>query len=526
MASREGESAEPCVEAGLRGRWLNTVLAVVLPPSSSLPEPALAALTGWLRCARDVVAASAAAIDAINVFPAPDTDTGTNVTQTLTGIVDAAAGGRAGLSRAAVVSAHGNSGAVIGQMVAVAVDRLPATAVEPCGRWLATTLRAAADAATAAVAEPVRGTVLTVADAAAEAASPAGERTPDDALAVARVAGHAAAAALERTTEQLRPLRDAGVVDAGGLAYLLLLRALVEVLGGEPAQPVRATRVAGQAASTAPAAPGEVHYEVMYLLESPDAADLSRLRQRLSAVADSVVVVTARTPSRTATAQVHAHLARPELALAPGLAAGTVTGLRVTPLGPGQGRGSAPRLPLVIVDDPGYGELIAAHGGVPLVTRRTGDESPLATRLSIALARSGPEVILVVPDGADEAVRSATAACSGRRVEQVPAADPIQALCALAVHEPTADLAVAATAMRAAARRVRTGRAEQVEDGWRLITGLGGADAELITIIAGPAGAAAAAELGQRVVAAFPRVELEQLAADRTGTTLLIGVES
>ena len=398
MPSREGESAEPCVEAAPRGRRLNTVLAVALPSSSSLPEPALAALTGWLRCARDVVAASAAAIDAINVFPAPDTDTGTNVTQTLTGIVDAAAGGRAGLSRAAVVSAHGNSGAVIGQMVAIAVDRLPATAAEPCGRWLAATLRAAADAATAAVAEPVRGTVLTVADAAADAAGPAGEQTPDDALAVARVAEHAAAAALERTTEQLRPLRDAGVVDAGGLAYLLLLRALVEVLGGEPAQPVQATRVADQPAGCAAEATGEDRYEVMYLLETADAADLSRLRERLSAVADSVVVVTARTPSSTATAQVHAHLARPEFALAPGLAVGTVTGLRVTPLGPGHS--AAPRRPVVIVDDPGYGELVGAHGGVPVVIGEAGQETSFATRLAIALARSGPDVIMVLPPAA------------------------------------------------------------------------------------------------------------------------------
>jgi dihydroxyacetone kinase-like predicted kinase len=511
-------------------------LAVALPSSSSLPEPALAALTGWLRCARDVVAASAAAIDAINVFPAPDTDTGTNVTQTLTGIVDAAAGGRVGLSRAAVVSAHGNSGAVIGQMVAIAVDRLPATSAEPCGRWLAATLRAAADAATAAVAEPVRGTVLTVADAAADAAGPAGERTPDDALAVARVAERAAAEALERTTEQLRPLRDAGVVDAGDLAYLLLLRALVEVLGGERARPVQVSRVAGPAVGDAGERNGCAHsagddrFEVMYLLESADPAEFGRLRERLSAVADSVVVVTARTPSSTATAQVHAHLARPESALAPGLAAGTVTGLRVTPLGPAGAPAS--RQPLVIIDDPGYGELIGAHGGVPLVTHPVGDETSFATRLSIALARSGPDVIMVVPDGAREAARSAIAACAGpsgdgsRRVEQVPAGDPVQALCALAVHEPTADLTDAAAAMRAAAQRVRTGTAELVEDGWRLITRLGGAEAELITIIAGPAGAAAAAELGHRVAAAYPRAELEQLTAGRTGSSLLIGVES
>lgn len=512
------------------------MLAVSLTSSPSLPEPALAALTGWLHCARDVVAASAPAIDAINVFPAPDADTGTNVTQTLTGIVAAAADGRTGLSRAAVVSAHGNSGAVIGQMVAIAVDRLPATAAEPCGRWLAATLRAAAEAATAAVAEPVRGTVLTVADAAAEAASPAAEQTPRDGLAVARAAERAASAALDRTTDQLPTLREAGVVDAGGLAYVLLLRALVEVLGGEPAIPVPASAVARPSARSArpDGDDAPARFEVMYLLEGADAADLDRLRERLSAAADSVVVVTDRTPSTTATAQVHAHLARPELALAPGLAAGTVTGLRVTPLGPA-GPESPVRRPLVIIDDPGYGELIEAHGGVPLVIgpAEDTDETPFPTRLAIALARSGPDVIMVVPAGAEEAVRSASATCAGSpagdpagRLEVVPAVDPVQALSALAVHEPTAEPAAAAAAMRAAAERVRTGTAEGAEDGWTMINDLGGAEAELITIIAGPAGAPAAAELGRRVGTAYPQAELEQLSAGRAGSTLLIGVES
>ncbi|WP_152362413.1 DAK2 domain-containing protein [Microlunatus speluncae] len=497
-----------------------------LPSRPSLPDPALTALTGWLRCARDVVAASAAAIDAINVFPAPDADTGTNVTQTLTGIVDAAAGGRPGLSRAAVVSAHGNSGAVIGQMVAIAIDRLPVTATESCGTWLAATLRAAAAAATAAVADPVRGTVLSVADAAAEAAGPAAELTPDDGLAVAVAAERAAAEALERTTEQLRPLRDAGVVDAGGLAYLLLLRALVQVLGGASARPVQASRVTGPATpSAAPEPAGEPQYEVMYLLEGADLTTLDRLRERLSAVADSVVVVTARTPSSTATAQVHAHLSRPTLALAPGLAVGTVSGLRVTPLGADPGPDPGARQPLVIIDDPGYEELVRGHGGRPLPPP---DDSSLTTRLAVALARSGPDVIMVLPPSAAAAAETATAACagSGRRVEPVPADDPVQALCALAVHEPTAELAVAATAMRAAAGRVRTGVAAGVDDGWRLVDRLAGAEPELITIITGPAAVDDAAELGRRVAAAHPRAELELLSSGAAGSTLLIGVES
>ena len=101
-------------------------------------------------------------------------------------------------------------------------------------------LRTVAIAARRAVARPVAGTILTVADAAADAAEDALTTQAGDALAVARAAQRGGREALARTPQQLDVLAAAGVVDAGGQAYTLMVDVLVEVLGGEPAQPLSA----------------------------------------------------------------------------------------------------------------------------------------------------------------------------------------------------------------------------------------------------------------------------------------------
>ena len=106
----------------------------------------------------------------------------------------------------------------------------------------------AAVAARRAVARPVEGTIVSVAEAAADAAEAARSDHPDDILAVAVATQRAGREALARTPEQLDVLAAAGVVDAGGQAYVLLLDALVETLGGEPARPLTAVAPAVAAA--------------------------------------------------------------------------------------------------------------------------------------------------------------------------------------------------------------------------------------------------------------------------------------
>ena len=192
-------------------------------------------------CAR-----TGARIDALNVFPVPDGDTGTNMYLTLEAGVarrcasssprrrhlgNAAAGRR--LARGALLGARGNSGVIMSELLrGVAATRAADLERDLDGSWLADALARASSAAFSAVANPQEGTVLTVARAAAEAAAAAAEETGGQLLAVAQAAAHGAADALAETTDQLEALRRAGVVDAGGRGYVVLTDSLLEVVTG------------------------------------------------------------------------------------------------------------------------------------------------------------------------------------------------------------------------------------------------------------------------------------------------------
>ena len=143
-------------------------------------------------------------------------------------------------------------------------------------------------AARRAVARPVAGTILTVADAAADAAEDALATQAGDALAVARAAQRGGREALARTPQQLDVLAAAGVVDAGGQAYTLMVDVLVEVLGGEPAQPLSAVDPA-EVRRSGPIERPPVEFEVMYAVRGatrPISTNCAKNCQR-SAIASS-----------------------------------------------------------------------------------------------------------------------------------------------------------------------------------------------------------------------------------------------
>uniref|UniRef100_UPI0035A12422 DAK2 domain-containing protein n=1 Tax=Actinoplanes aureus TaxID=2792083 RepID=UPI0035A12422 len=185
----------------------------------------------------------------------PDGDTGTNLVLTLTAAQEAleqdetadTAVGRLmrRMARGALLGARGNSGVIVSQILRGMADTF-ATAVAVRGGELARALRTATDAAYAAVARPVEGTVLSVVAAAAEGA---GRIKSDNLVTVARAAARAASEALERTPQQLPVLARAGVVDAGGRGLCLLLDALVAAIA-EEASP---TSVSGRDGHTRPA---------------------------------------------------------------------------------------------------------------------------------------------------------------------------------------------------------------------------------------------------------------------------------
>ncbi|HZL75208.1 MAG TPA: DAK2 domain-containing protein [Propionibacteriaceae bacterium] len=416
------------------------------------------AYDGWLRRATSIIGDSADALNAINVFPVPDADTGSNLKLTMTGIsqavrnlepasLDAAV-------QAAILSAHGNSGAIVAEMF-VSVCRtleydLPALLPMPRGTLVATLLRSAAVAARRAVARPVAGTILTVADESASAAEEAAASDSDDPLAVVRAAQRGAHQALAHTSEQLDVLASAGVVDAGGQAYVLLIDVLAEVLGGAPAQPLTATGSPQPAGilSEEPSRTGE--YEVMYTLRGVPMSELDGLRERLSELGHSVVIV-----GDQAIAQVHVHLGEAGAAVEAALPLGELSQIRITALQSSPAVGQ--RNVLVVVAGPGLAEAVASLGGVPVLAA----EGAVTHEELRAAADQTCGDLVILPNGTVNLQTADRVAAelrrSGRRVGIIPSHAQVQGLAAMAVHEPAADFESVVMAMSSAAGHARHG---------------------------------------------------------------------
>lgn len=260
---------------------------------------------------RDVLRSHQEQINRLNVYPVPDGDTGTNMALTLESVVtalDAVGGGEAGarggedmaarchaISRGSLMGARGNSGVILSQVLRGLVEVLREVAAAGPDD-LARALRSASKAADGAVSRPVEGTILTVVRASADGAEEAagqGKALVD----VVERARSAAADALDRTPEMLPVLARAGVVDAGGLGFLLFHHALLHVGAGQalprpdgPVGPVAAgisDDAGGEEAGDGDGA--DLRYEVMFFLEAPDDA-VPAFREAWDAVGDSIVV--------------------------------------------------------------------------------------------------------------------------------------------------------------------------------------------------------------------------------------------
>ncbi len=239
------------------------------------------------------------AIDELNVYPVPDGDTGTNMALTVGSVVEALDGARTmgevsdALARGSLMGARGNSGVILSQIlrgmteVIDGRERVDAAVA-------AEALRRGADSAYRAVMRPVEGTILTVVREAAEAAEGAAG-TGDDLAAFWRRVYERAVETLRRTPDMLPVLAQAGVVDAGGAGFLLLLAAFCEVVGGGevdlPEQLLRAhARLERLDASSQHHDVSELRYEVMFFLDGDDDG-VERLRRRWLELGDSIVVV-------------------------------------------------------------------------------------------------------------------------------------------------------------------------------------------------------------------------------------------
>ncbi len=458
-------------------------------------------------------------IDALNVFPVPDGDTGTNMFLTLEAAVTAAqtVPGDAPVAqladvfaRGALLGARGNSGVISAQLLRGWADTLgeftqlsAASAVEG--------FRRADEQAWRAVNDPVEGTILSVSRAAAAAAA-AAEPTLE---AVVTAAADAAHVALALTPTQLPALARAGVVDAGGRGLVVLIDSLAElVLGGSrrrrgrshrhpalpaldfttctdlshtntashahaashaiPASPATAASPtsaaspasATEAATTAGTANAGLSYEVMFLLETdPDAGSvpLDKLRPRLAALGDSLVIV-----GGSGLWQVHVHVHDPGAAVEAAIEYGRPYQIRITHFSEhvrvgGGNAGSDPRSAgvglVACAAGPGLADLFSAAGAV--VVAGGPGRRPSTAQLLAAIRRTNAASVALLPNDGDTMnvaqVAAAAARADGIRVAVLPTRAQVQGLAAAAVHDPARSFDDDVVSMSAAAGGARDG---------------------------------------------------------------------
>lgn len=455
---------------------------------AQVPQPldALAVRT-WCGLALQALGRAREEIDAINVFPVADGDTGTNLYLTVESAAAAVeavfAGYEAGgdqrptladavraMAHGALIGARGNSGTILAQLLRGMAQVLAAEGEAPHSgaRELRLALRQAADSARAAVEHPVEGTVLSVASAAADAAGGA----EGDCSGVARAAYEGARVALEATPGQLAVLEHAGVVDAGGRGLVAVLAALVETFTGEaprvPDGPGRALHArvddatrpaAARECADTPADGGGPAYEVIYLLEAGDAA-VARLRERLDPLGDSLVVV-----GGDGLWNVHVHVDDAGAAVEAGVEAGRPYRIRITHFAAGDvhtGGGRPAPEPIqraVVAVVPGEGLAgLYQEAGATTVLARAG-EPPASGELVEAVRRAHAREVVLLPNDADLRHTAAAAAeqarTEGVRVALIPTRSAVQGIAALAVHEPERRFDEDVVAMTSAAGATR-----------------------------------------------------------------------
>ena len=284
-------------------------------------------------------------INALNVFPVPDGDTGTNMLATVrAALEEAETVGRdapaeriaAAVSHGALMGARGNSGVITSQILRGIADGL-AGRKRFNGLDLANALALGTKTAYGAVGKPVEGTILTVIRESSAAAVEAAEQ--DDAMeSVLAATVNAAAKSVARTPSLLPILREAGVVDSGGQGLFRLFEGALASVRGRPfhtASGAAAWLPHGAARSVAAPAfrsgvaaleEGAFGYETVFVVTAADgeALDVRSIQARLEALGDSVLV-----GGDERLVKVHVHNERPDEILAYGLSLGALTRITV-----------------------------------------------------------------------------------------------------------------------------------------------------------------------------------------------------
>ena len=440
---------------------------------------------------KEMILAAAAAVadrveevNALNVFPVPDGDTGTNMSMTLNNAAEQLNKlenptlGRAleVTSSALLRGARGNSG-VITSLLFRGIAKGMKDARTADGAVLAEGLKEGAATAYKAVMKPAEGTILTVARIAGDAAVKAAKKTRDP-EAVLGAAIKSAKKALDETVNQNPVLKKAGVVDAGGYGYLLILQGMQDALSGTITRlarkipvPVINPAVTVDSADFSSFDEGEINFDYCteFIAARETDKDPDDLRKFLPTIGDCVVVV-----EDDEIVKVHVHTNEPHLALGEALKYGQLITVKVenmveqhrqmvaeeTEANMGKREYAAPVTRYGFVS-------VAAGEGVMNLFRELGADNvvgggqtmnPSTEDILRAIDLTPAEIVFVLPNNKNIIMAGQQAAAlSDKQVVVLPTKTIPQGICAMLSFDHDLDLEDNQQAMEAAIEAVKSG---------------------------------------------------------------------
>ena len=406
-------------------------------------------------------------VNALNVFPVPDGDTGTNMTLTLRSGVDRCPDDEEitaervadGLAQGTFFGARGNSGVILSQFFKGFGDALRGR--DTCSASdLAQALDRARVAAYSAVGSPKEGTMLTVIRRAAEAALEASEDS--DFAVVMEMAYEASCVALKHTPEQLPVLKEAGVVDSGGLGVVVILGGALEALAPERSQAVSASTGMESIIDSSMASLGEsghaqdqgfVHssleeawgYCTEFIISGQELST-EDVRRYCEEMGRSTVVV-----GDAQNVRVHVHVEDPGAAISFGVSLGTVSNVKVENMdaqnlewAAGHSTATAPSVgaPLTVVAvaaGRGLAGLFAESGcGVVIEGGQT--MNPSVQQIMQGVERAGADHTIFLPNNKNIVLTAQQVAANDPTVHVIPTKSIPQGVAVILAYNPLSTL--------------------------------------------------------------------------------------
>ena len=535
---------------------------------------------------RDMFAAAAAwlekhieSVNAINVFPVPDGDTGTNMYLTMRSVMEEAqrcpeegAGAiMAAMSQGALMGARGNSGVILSQIIRGMTRAVGEAETIDAATWVRG-MEEGAVGAYKAVSKPAEGTILTVMREASEAARQTFDSEAPDILGVMEATLEAASQSLDRTPTLLPVLAEAGVVDAGGKGLLVLLDGMKRHLKGEPMD-VAAGVPEEQIGQEWLAVTSRLHgqgeslygYCTEFLIGGKE-MEPDSLRNRMLELGDSVLVV-----GDDRLVRVHVHTDDPGAALSHGTGVGSLLQVKVDNireqadrfLEMHEGRAEVEAQPeaistVAVVAGEGMATVFRSVGCTKVVSGGPTMNPSARDILDAVEACPSDEVILLPNDKNIIMAAKQAEELTQKRLRVVETRSIPQGIAALLALNQEAELEANVTAMEEAGKgvvtlevcravrptsiggvKVREGQiiaivddelklvAETAEDG--VLRALEGVEAEgvsLVTLYYGEDTKQAEAEsLGERVKRAFPQYDVEVVCGGQPHYNYIASVE-